>query len=79
MVGILRAWKVSADAGLASAEREARVSELQIGEWESGLEDEDGKDVCDPRESAGCCGSASFVEAIWVKRDAKRRRRSAGG
>jgi len=67
-VGIFRAWNVRVDEGVEMADLEAEVRVFHIGEW-LGVVDE-GSD----EES-----SLSFVAAIVVKRDARRRKRSAEG
>lgn len=73
MVGILRAWKVSVDAGVLRAVREAEVRVDQIGEciWAEGAawRGEVGFEECD-------VDRLSFVAAIWVRRDARSLRRS---
>ena len=94
-MGIVRAWKVSALLGCASATREAVVSVCQIGraaraEGDSALgvsgaeETECGdtaeEDVGDVDEEADDGeGRRSFAAAIWESREARRRRRSWAG
>ena len=77
MVGMLRAWKASADVGFARDERDADVRDVQRGvcavssgevEWEYA------ERVCEGSVDA----RASLVDAIWVSKDARNLSKSAG-
>lgn len=75
MVGMLRAWKVSAEAGLARAACDADVSERHI---DARVESSGGARC--GKVGSVCTGSvdasASLVDAIWVSREARSLRRS---
>lgn len=74
-MGMLRAWKVSAEAGLASAACDAEVSERHIEarvESSGGVGCENVERVC----AGSVDASASLVDAIWVSKEARSLRRS---
>lgn len=79
IVGMLRAWKVRADAGFDREEREAEVREHQIGERDAS------SDIllCDRPAKVWDAGSepeiTSLVDAIWVRSEARRRSKSVEG
>ena len=73
MVGILRAWKVRVEEGVDSAERDALVRVRHTGGSSSARgEEEEGGSMW----TGALDASLSFVAAIWVSKEAKRRRSS---
>lgn len=78
MVGMLRAWKVRAEAGLASAVRDADLRERHMEEREG--ESDEGVWEWFGRVCAGASAEerASLVRAICVSNEARSLRRSVG-
>lgn len=79
IVGMLRAWKVRADAGFDREEREAEVRERQIGEQDASSD----TSLCDRLAKVWDAMSepeiTSLVDAIWVRSEARRRSKSVEG
>ena len=75
-MGMLRAWKVRADAGLASAARDAEVRERHTGVRGAVSDDGDCGKAGRVWAAESAEGRASLVRAIWVSREARSLRRS---
>lgn len=74
-MGMLRAWKVSAEAGLARAACDAEVSECHI-EAQVGSSGGVGCEKVERVRAGSVDANASLVDAIWVSKEARSLRRS---